>query len=290
MSKKNDVEFMEVLNEHVGLNESTGNLSFTNLYASIYINIGWRGSVVSVPYSHVVWFKKHGRWPNEGLTIDHINNDPMDNRPVNLQELTIEENQKRRRGRIVYRTYGKGKYGYGMYIHADQRDGRFYITRTLSRGHGVGDLKTVKKSLGGFDTLEEAERKVVLFVEEIRANDLSHMPEYNGPNQKKSSIKLMVETKRIRELRASGHTMQEIADITGFSLTTIFHKTKNMGIAKMTAAGANNGGAKIDETTVRAIRARHAQKATLKTLSEEFNISQSQAHNIVTYKLWKHVE
>jgi hypothetical protein len=109
---------------------------------------------------------KHGRWPAEDVIIDHKNDDPMDNQPDNLQELTHTENQKKRRGRVVYRSYGNGRYGPGMNIHRDKRDGRYYVTHQASRGHGSGDLKNVKIGLGGFATLAEAEARVASFLAE----------------------------------------------------------------------------------------------------------------------------
>jgi hypothetical protein len=94
------------------------------------------------------------------MVLDHVNDDPMDNRPENLQEVTQAENQKKRRGRVVYRSYGTSKYGHGIHVHHDMRDGRWYVRRQLSRGHGDGDLKNVRKQLGGFATLAEAEERI----------------------------------------------------------------------------------------------------------------------------------
>jgi hypothetical protein len=108
MGKKDDPEFMALLAKHAKMDEATGNLRFEGMYASVHIDIGWNGTVVSVPHSHVVWFLKHGRWPKDGYNLDHISDDPMDNRIANLQEITHAENQKKRRGRIVSRSYGNG--------------------------------------------------------------------------------------------------------------------------------------------------------------------------------------
>jgi hypothetical protein len=198
------------------------------MYASVHIDIGWNGTVVSLPHSHVVWFLKHGRWPKDGFQLDHIDDDPMNNAPANLQEMNAAENQEKRRGRIVYRSYGSGKYGYGINIALDKRDGRYYVTRQLSRGHGEGDLKNVKKSLGGFDTLKEAEAKVEAYIADIEKHGLDHMPAYDGKREKGRSIERMHKTKVIRGLRAAGHTYQQIADMTGFSIATVYHKAKDV--------------------------------------------------------------
>ncbi len=166
MSKKYNLEFERALLNYAKVDEATGVVSFDGIYASIAINIGWKGSIVSIPYSHAVWFLTHGRWPELGKVIDHINDDPMDNAPVNLAEISQEENQRKRRGRLVYRNYGTGKYGPGMNIYHDKRDSRYYVTHKASRGHGTGDLTSKKISLGGFTTLKAAELKVAEFLAE----------------------------------------------------------------------------------------------------------------------------
>ena len=176
-AKKHDPELIAFLLKNVKLNSTTGALRFNNLYASVHIDICWKGTVVSVPYSHVVWLKIKKRWPQKGFCIDHKNNEAMDNRPLNLQEITETENHEKRRGRLVYRSYGTGKYGHGLHIYNDKRDNRFYVTRQLSRGHGDGDLKNVKKSLGGFDTLKQAEAAVKQYTHEIEKYGPDHMPE-----------------------------------------------------------------------------------------------------------------
>lgn len=237
MQKKHDAEFMKMLAQYGKLDEATGNLRFEGLYASVHIDICWKGTVVSTPHSHIVWFLKHGRWPGPGMFIDHVNDDPMDNRPDNLQEITHTENQAKRRGRMVYRSYGSGKYGYGLHIYHDKRDDRYFVSRYMSRGHGKGDGKSVKKSLGGFDTLKEAEAAVKRYIVEIEANGLDHVPAYDGPREKRRSVEIMAQTQRIRRLRSKGHTFQEIADMTGFSMTTIYNKAKDVEVGSRRGPG-----------------------------------------------------
>jgi HNH endonuclease len=166
-SKKEDPEFEALLLKHASLEGDTGSIIFDNLYASAYINICFKGGIISISWSHVVWFLKYKRWPKKELIVDHLDNDPMNNRPDNLREITHSENQRKRRNRKVYRSYGKGKYGYGISVTMDKRDGRYYVARNLSRGHHGEALKTVKKSLGGFSTLEEAEAKVESYIKEL---------------------------------------------------------------------------------------------------------------------------
>lgn len=227
-SKKRDRQFQLALQQSAILDRKTGNLRFSGLYASCYVNFGWNGGIVSVPHSHVVWFLTHKKWPPARMRVDHIDNDPMNNAPSNLQLLSEADNQKKRRGRAVYRNYGTGRYGYGLNVHADKRDGRFYVTRQMSRGHGNGDLRNVRISLGGYDTREDAEAKIKACIAEIELRGLDHVPSIDKRNAKKTSIALAAETKRIKALRREGKTMQQIADITGFSLTSIFNRTKNI--------------------------------------------------------------
>jgi len=156
MSKKTDIDFQRMLLDCAKVNETTGAVSFNDLYASLVINIGWKGGIISLPYSHVVWFLTHGRWPEDGKVLDHVNDNPMDNAPHNLAELIEEENHRKRRSRKVYRSYGKGKHGPGMSICHDKRDGRYYVRHQASRGHGDGDLKNVRTFVGGYATLDEA--------------------------------------------------------------------------------------------------------------------------------------
>jgi hypothetical protein len=157
---KRDPAFTRAVLDTMRLDPKTGSLRFEGMYVSAHLDIGWKGSVVSVPVSHVVWLAAHGRWPAEGLHLDHLDNDPLNNKLANLAEVTHTENQRRRRGRTVSHAYGTGKYGHGISVNMDKRDGRFYVSRQMSRGHGNGDLKNVRVSLGGFATLAAAESKV----------------------------------------------------------------------------------------------------------------------------------
>jgi hypothetical protein len=45
----------------------------------------------------VVWLLVHGRWPDDGLVIDHVNGNPADNRLCNLRLVTPAVNAQNQR-------------------------------------------------------------------------------------------------------------------------------------------------------------------------------------------------
>lgn len=162
MTRRNDPEFMEFFKKHASVDE-TGHISVKDCYANIGLNIAFKNCPVNVTYANAVWFLTYGKWPKPGYHIDHIDDDSINNRPDNLQEITETENQFKRRGKRIYRSYGKGKYGYGFGVHSDKRDGKHYVSRNISRGLTGGKSKRI--SHGSFKTLKEAE---ICIVEEIK--------------------------------------------------------------------------------------------------------------------------
>jgi hypothetical protein len=162
-----------------------------------------------------VWLLKHGRWPLEGYQIDHIDDDAMNNSPSNLKEVTHAENQKKRRGRIISRSYGTGKYGYGISVTQDRRDGRFYVVRSPSRGESKS-ITTIKIALGGFLTLEDAEKRVRECIADIKAGreHSKHIADRRRPDGN-----------LMRKLRGEGLTLNEISKRTGFCEATVWKHT-----------------------------------------------------------------
>jgi HNH endonuclease len=290
MSEKYNQKFMDRLRECAVLDEETGVVAFTDMYAVSHLNMSWGGTTVATPYSHVVWFLKHGRWPRKGYHIDHINDNPFDNRPENLQEITEQENHKKRRGRIIYRNYGTGKYGYGMYIHHDKRDDRYYVTRHLSRGHGEGDLKAIRQGLGGFDTLEEAEGKVAEYIEDIKVQGLAWMPPPpKDLKVKKRTVEIDAKTDELRRLRREGLTIDEIKEITGLK-SGVYSRVKDIGIdGRSRLKGEGNSRSKLNEIQVLEIRKLKAEGKTLDQLSVQFGMSKTMIANIVNRKSWTHI-
>jgi hypothetical protein len=284
---KRDPDFIEHVRKHTTLDKETGTLKFDKFYVAVHLNFQWKGNKVFMPHSHFVWFLTRGSWPKEGYVIDHINDDPQDNRPENLQELTHAESQEKRRGRMVYRSYGTGKYGYGLYVHHDKRDNRYYITRHLSRGHGKGDLKSIRRGLGGFDTIEEAEEAVRKNIDLIKSEGLDYLPQ-SPTAEKKITKNLNTMTETFREMRRSGMTLQEIQDATGFK-SGVYNRIKDIGVdGRSRSRGEGNNAAKLTEDQVREIRRLYAEGKTIKELVELFGIGQ--INRIIKRKAWKHVE
>jgi hypothetical protein len=225
-AKKRNPQFEELLRKTSTVDDA-GNVKVKGMYASTFINFGFDGGIVSVPTSHVVWFLTRGRWPNEGLTLDHCDDDSMNNAPDNLQEMTMAQNHRKRRGRIVSRSYGSGKYGYGLYIYSDPRDGRHYVTRTLSRGMHSKECQTVKKTLGGFNSLKDAERRVRECIAGIEKYGIYWMPPEIGKSAPKFLNSVIEEMKAMRE---KGMSLQSIADHFDCSLTSVFNRVKDVGV------------------------------------------------------------
>lgn len=227
VKKRDNPEFEKFFKEHASVDKD-GKITVRDCYAYLGFNISWNGELISVTYANAVWFLTYGEWPKPGYHIDHINDDSLDNKPKNLQELTEIENHKKRRGRKVYRSYGTGKYGYGLGCYRDKRDNRYYVDRNLSRGHGNGDLKGIRYSLGGYDTLEEAEKTISVHIEEIKIKGLEHIPEQYVAKPKRTSVHLDENYNEMREMRREGKTLQRIADHFGVSITSVYNRTKDI--------------------------------------------------------------
>jgi HNH endonuclease len=284
--RKWDPEFMELLPKCVSLDPETGKLTFKDLYASVALNIGWKGGALPIPYSHVVWFLTHGRWPEDGMQLDHVNNDPMDNRPSNLEEATHQNNQKKRRGRVVYRSYGKGKYGYGMGVFADKRDSRFYVTRHLSRGHGNGELRTRRFSLGGYHSLAEAEAAIARHIEEIKIKGLDFVPEHSTKKQKWRTVEIQKRRNSVRRYRVQGKTIAEISKLTGVSESNVYTLVKDMGVDKRLNKQV---GYRLTAEQIPGIRQEHAEGVTLVALGKKYGVTPVMIADIVHRRAWKHV-
>jgi hypothetical protein len=228
LKKRENPEFEKFFREHAWLDPVTGEIKVKDCYAYLGFNINWNGSLISVTYANAVWFLKTGAWPKAGHHIDHINDVSLDNRPENLQEITEFENHKKRRGRKVYRSYGRGKYGFGLGIHHDKRDNRFYVDRNLSRGYGTGDLNGIRYSLGGYDTREEAEQVVESHIRVLEVKGLSYIPPTVKRKPKKATVHLDTNIEQMREMRRNGATYQQIADALGLKIGAVYKRIKDI--------------------------------------------------------------
>jgi hypothetical protein len=88
-----------------------------------YRRVPLRGKGVAA--HHIVFALKHGRWPQ--ASIDHINGDPLDNRPENLRECTHAQNMWNKR---AYKNNKSGVKGVhwsktvGKWVASIKRDGK----------------------------------------------------------------------------------------------------------------------------------------------------------------------
>jgi transposase len=203
--------------------------------------------------------------------------------------VTEAENHKKRRGRLVYRSYGKGKYGYGMGIFHDKRGaGRYYVNRHLSRGHGTGELKTPRISCGGYSTLAEAEAKVAECIEEIKKHGLAYIPTPAKKQPKKSTIALNAATSRLRELRLAGNSIEKIAKSTGFTAIAIYNRVKDLKVDNR--KGAAHSGSKLDADKVREIRKLAGEGMKFTEIAKKFGVTSAMIGGIIHRRAWTHVE
>ena len=92
-------------------------------------------------YTHrIAWLMYYGEWPKN--QIDHINQDPIDNRIENLRDVTNAENSK---NKTLQKNNTTGYVGVYFYKHKRYKKYRARIR-----------INTILKHLGYYDTAEEA--------------------------------------------------------------------------------------------------------------------------------------
>jgi hypothetical protein len=98
------------------------------------------GHVLNKKYAahRIAWLIYYGEWPKN--EIDHINQDPTDNRIENLRDVTHAENNK---NRTLQNNSTTGYSGVSFY----KRDGRYRAEISINN---------ITKHLGYYDTVEEA--------------------------------------------------------------------------------------------------------------------------------------
>ena len=144
----------------------------------------------------------------------------MNNAPNNHQGLTHTKIRPSDAAVLFTGVTDTGEYGYGLDIIPDKTLAMgAVILHVLSRGQGDGDGKNIKKGLGGFANLAEAEAKIAGYAAEIEANGIDHMPEYNGRDQERISRrskepKLLIFGSTHFDHR--GYTLHQICEINRF--------------------------------------------------------------------------
>ena len=88
----------------------------------------------------IAWLIYYGEWPKN--QIDHINQDPTDNRIENLRDVTYAENNK---NRTLQNNNTTGYSGVSFYKHKRYKKYRARIR-----------INNIEKHLGYYDTVEEA--------------------------------------------------------------------------------------------------------------------------------------
>lgn len=93
---KNSKEFNEYILENLSLDEITGLIKGKGLYYRVQVEISFNGKRTILALSHLIWYLKNKVWPKDNSHIDHKDENPLNNKPDNLQELLVEEHNKKK--------------------------------------------------------------------------------------------------------------------------------------------------------------------------------------------------
>lgn len=145
------------LKEKISYDQSTGEFSwlvgrFVNVVCGYINQDGYRKiSINKREYCahRLAWLYVYGEWPKD--QIDHINNDPSDNRICNLREATFNQNMQNRR---IKKNHPTGYKGVGFNKRLQK-----YIARIVINGK--------QKTIGFFNDPQLAHDAYVSFAKEI---------------------------------------------------------------------------------------------------------------------------
>jgi hypothetical protein len=102
-----------------------------------YCNVGFNGT--KVLYHVIIWILSTGNDIPQGMQIDHINGDKLDNRIENLRLVTNRQNQqnrkKHRAGRLVGATYCKIYHNWQSKIVIDKTSIKIGRYKTEQEAH-----------------------------------------------------------------------------------------------------------------------------------------------------------
>lgn len=115
--------------------------------------ISYKGSRITMKLDELVWTLTNNKIRYPRHDIDHINDNHLDNRPENLQQITHEEHLKKAKTANRKPNRG-GKLDNNFSVTA--RDGKFTLSRIIKRSIN-GQIKTGGHHVGRFNTREEAE-------------------------------------------------------------------------------------------------------------------------------------
>ncbi|MEZ0224332.1 MAG: HNH endonuclease signature motif containing protein [Alphaproteobacteria bacterium] len=70
-------------------------------YKQVQVWLKRERRIVKIAAHRMIWAVANGRWPADGMVIDHINSDTLDNRICNLMEVSVADNARRINQRIA---------------------------------------------------------------------------------------------------------------------------------------------------------------------------------------------
>lgn len=159
---------------YIGTKESKhGGKGYTGV--SVYVKID--GSTMAFCLSNIVWVYFNGGPIPKGYDVDHINDDPLDNRPENLQLLTRQENLQKRGHGINQNT---------VHMTKEEREAKYYKRLEKQR---EAEYKRRKRNYVGYQKFM-LEKRLDEIAEEREYYELllKNIPKGTTPNSVRRNI------------------------------------------------------------------------------------------------------